>query len=971
MATNTLHIRVRADGTRVVTKQIGAVGNAANAASKNIFYLNRALGTLFAASGLRGISRMVNEYTEMNNKIRTVIKSESQLTGTRKKLLAASAESRTSMSAVTQLYTRTTRAAKGLGKSEGELIRFTKALSKETILSGASSIESANAIRQLTQGMGPAGLKGEELRSVLEQLPTVAEAIANQMGVTTGELRKLGSEGEITGEIIIEAFLAAEESINERFKKSLVTLPQAMQVLTDQATNFFGELDEGLGISRALSRTILELSSDIGGNLETALTLAASASVLFIKSLGKVGIASAPFIALAFTFKEIDSLVRSMTGGTSGLGLVFKIAAEAMQDFAKYIKAALADMLKLIAATEDLPNFQDWVDGLAAQASITPADDARIRREALEKTLKSGLWKQTVAKNPEFAGLGVSELDKFEAADSGPFVQRKNPPQGAVAKITESLYGSLVQKITGEPIKVDFEPSPLRKIFETEAKSAREEFLSKSFDEGSPAQNYLKDKEKEFEISSKQLRIQQQLLATYGELQGALQSAGSQSEQFKAVTDQIADAVDGVKDRAEGLNPANIEETKAILDQLQPLLEQIQKTQALEESIGFETDQVQAKVESLDTLLEKTRELPPEAAANAENTITTAAQTADAAIVAAAERSAQLVLQSYQQVLAGAQALAAGAGVSGAATQELLPGVTNPGKLDNGIDPFGPQGAFNNNPGGVASPPSDSNPIEGLIGIRDELKGIRNETEELANTSPGAFKRMGDAARNFGQTAQDVGNEFEQAFSSIFGSLEDALVSFVTTGKLDFKSLINSIIADLARMVVRMLIIRPLMGFFGGFFGGIFGFSGGGAVNNAFGLPSFAGGGLIQDNPATPQRFASGGRVHGPGTGVSDSVRALLSRDEYVVQASAARNNMAGLEYLNKTGRMPGGGGVTTVAYSPNVTINVEGNGDSAASNGTQIAKDFEAQMRAQFNEFVEKEKRPGGAFSKTEDDVI
>ena len=80
---------------------------------------------------------------------------------------------------------------------------------------------------------------------------------------------------------------------------------------------------------------------------------------------------------------------------------------------------------------------------------------------------------------------------------------------------------------------------------------------------------------------------------------------------------------------------------------------------------------------------------------------------------------------------------------------------------------------------------------------------------------------------------------------------------------------------------------------------------------------------------------------------------------------------MAGLEYLNKTGRMPGGGGVTTVAYSPNVTINVEGNGDSAASNGTQIAKDFEAQMRAQFNEFVEKEKRPGGAFSKTEDDVI
>jgi hypothetical protein len=68
---------------------------------------------------------------------------------------------------------------------------------------------------------------------------------------------------------------------------------------------------------------------------------------------------------------------------------------------------------------------------------------------------------------------------------------------------------------------------------------------------------------------------------------------------------------------------------------------------------------------------------------------------------------------------------------------------------------------------------------------------------------------------------------------------------------------------------------------------------------------------------------------------------------------------------------MPGGGNVTSVAYAPNVSITVEGNSDNAAGNGAQIAKDFEQQMRAQFNEFVAQEQRPGGAFSKTNEDVI
>ena len=52
--------------------------------------------------------------------------------------------------------------------------------------------------------------------------------------------------------------------------------------------------------------------------------------------------------------------------------------------------------------------------------------------------------------------------------------------------------------------------------------------------------------------------------------------------------------------------------------------------------------------------------------------------------------------------------------------------------------------------------------------------------------------------------------------------MEDALVNFVLTGKLNFKDLARSIIADITRMIIRQQMFNLLSGLTGGFnlFGG-------------------------------------------------------------------------------------------------------------------------------------------------------
>lgn len=108
-----------------------------------------------------------------------------------------------------------------------------------------------------------------------------------------------------------------------------------------------------------------------------------------------------------------------------------------------------------------------------------------------------------------------------------------------------------------------------------------------------------------------------------------------------------------------------------------------------------------------------------------------------------------------------------------------------------------------------------------------------------------------EALRNYYDESQNIAKQTEDLFTSAFKGMEDSLVDFVTTGKLDFKSLADSIIADIARIVIKQNITGPLAKSFGGMFDGP-DFSG-------VSLGSLAGGFGALENPFSIFGFANGG----------------------------------------------------------------------------------------------------------------
>lgn len=163
--------------------------------------------------------------------------------------------------------------------SNKELIAFAEQVNKQITLSGASAEGASGALLQLTQGLSSGTLRGEELNSVLEQTPTIAQSIAKYMGVTTGEMRELASDGKVTAEVVKNAMFAAAENTNEKFESMPMTWSQvwtrmqnvatkALQPLTDKISELAqtGQLEDAIDtIGKALNGAALAASYLIDG----------------------------------------------------------------------------------------------------------------------------------------------------------------------------------------------------------------------------------------------------------------------------------------------------------------------------------------------------------------------------------------------------------------------------------------------------------------------------------------------------------------------------------------------------------------------------------------------------------------------------------------------------------------------------------------------------------------------------------
>lgn len=231
--------------------------------------LSAGIGRLGAVAGLGLGTKEVIDYADAWTRSKAQLQVAGveidRVAGKQQELLDVAQRSRAAYSATVSLFTRISLAAREMGTSEAEVTRITETLSKALQIGGASTAEASSAMLQFSQALASGVLQGDELRSLRENSPIVAQAIAKEFGVTVGELKELGAQGELTSGRIMKAVLGISEEVDKQFSQLPRTVGSAFTNLQNNVLEAIGVIDNGSGSTEKLVGLINDLAAAIKG----------------------------------------------------------------------------------------------------------------------------------------------------------------------------------------------------------------------------------------------------------------------------------------------------------------------------------------------------------------------------------------------------------------------------------------------------------------------------------------------------------------------------------------------------------------------------------------------------------------------------------------------------------------------------------------------------------------------------------
>jgi len=275
--------------------------------------------TIAAAFGTREIVQAANVMIGVENRMNALTGSATATANAMDSMKRIAMESRSDFDSVAMLYTRLALATEHLGTTQDQLADATQMVANTFIIAGSHTQEANNSARQLAQGLASGALRGDELRSVMENNVILTKMLAKGLDMTVGELREFGHAGGLTAEKVLPILIAGVEETNAKIAEMPMTLGQAGVSIRNsfqfmigdiqKSTNAFGIIADAAGF---FARNIKEI-------LIPAITLlAATAIPRLIASLRllKIAMLANPITAVAVGFAGLASMVMMASKNT-------------------------------------------------------------------------------------------------------------------------------------------------------------------------------------------------------------------------------------------------------------------------------------------------------------------------------------------------------------------------------------------------------------------------------------------------------------------------------------------------------------------------------------------------------------------------------------------------------------------------------------------------------------------------------
>lgn len=354
----------------------------------------------------KGMAETADKMQVLDNQVRQTTAGEAEFAAVKGRLLQVANQTRADLSATTELYVKSSRALKDYRYSQEEVLKFTEATNNAMTIGGVAAEQQSAALLQLSQALGSGVLQGDEFKSIAEAAPILLDTIAEYMGKSRTEIKKLGSEGKLTADVIFQAISGSAEKFAEQAAKMPMTMGNALQIFRNNWQSLVGDMMNGTGIMSRVAAVI----AFVANHLKELV----GAAVL-------VGIAM-----LVQSFGGLTIAVGGLTGAVQGLWTLMA---------ANPLVAATALVVGLLAATGNLGEAMDVLGSIASDVFD------------LIRTGYEGLGGLIEAVYNDMTGAGSDSADGQTAAFGGFFSDTGEGFTGLLEKIGKvfDAFGAIIR----------------------------------------------------------------------------------------------------------------------------------------------------------------------------------------------------------------------------------------------------------------------------------------------------------------------------------------------------------------------------------------------------------------------------------------------------------------------------------------------------------------------------------------------
>jgi len=363
------------------------------------------LAAIGAAVGTKELIGLSDTWTTLSNKVAAVSQSTGMQARSMSDLVKGADNARASIESYTDLYAKLMRSASGVAKNEEEIARATNIVSKAFVAGGAAASEQAASVLQLGQALASGNLQGDELRSIRENAPLLAEAIAKEFNTTIGGLKDLGSKGKLTTDRVFKAILEAGNSIEQQFAATSATMTDGFTRIRNALVEFVGIGGQASGVSQSITKGLMLIADNFDKVADAGMIvvgvlagqLVGRALPALISKFADAGVSAKKFFEALKAAQSLGGVLTAIGGAgplfALGGAVIGGAALLAMNDYMQK-SAAAAERTK--ALNQELQSL--GLVSNTAQKSIDELSASTNKIGSAENIRKIGMIKEEISR---------------------------------------------------------------------------------------------------------------------------------------------------------------------------------------------------------------------------------------------------------------------------------------------------------------------------------------------------------------------------------------------------------------------------------------------------------------------------------------------------------------------------------------------------------------------------------------------